>query len=220
MKFKLNTIYKKNIISFEESELIQNNLFNEIYNNKRNETLLFLEIHDVFTAGRSSNLNSDIIDKNPNIPIVNVLRGGKITYHGPGQLIIYFYMNLKNVFYPNQADLRIFINMLEVLMANSLSKLNIKNISIRPEINHGLWINDSKIMSIGINIKKYITSYGIAININPNLGFFDKIIPCGMQPNYKISSLHNEGYDYISKENVIDSILENVTIIFKNYKLE
>jgi lipoyl(octanoyl) transferase len=196
-------------------------LLSEILDGARNETIWFLEHESVFTAGKSA-LDSDFLGHtgiSKDIPIIKTNRGGKFTYHGPGQLIVYIFLNLKNVFYPFAPDLQKFIQMIEIWILNSLRMLGVRNLSLKPEVNHGIWIDKKKISAIGINVQKWVSSHGICVNIDPDMKFFEKIIPCGIS-NYGVTSLKEEGYDQITKDEIIDSMIKNFFEIFDNYKMK
>jgi lipoyl(octanoyl) transferase len=210
--FKVDIIYD-DFKDFEEALNIQSIILREVQEKKRNEAIWFLEHNSVITAGRSAS-DDDLVDKE--MKIVQINRGGKWTYHGPGQLIIYIFLNLKNIFHPNEPDLQKFIKMLETWVLNSLEELGVTNLSIKPEINHGIWIEKNKISAIGIHIQKWVTSHGISININPDLKFFEKIIPCGVA-NHGVTSLEKEGCDKITKKILIESMIKNFFNIFSNY---
>jgi lipoyl(octanoyl) transferase len=179
--------------------------------NKKPELLWFLEHNSVYTAGSSFEKN-DII--NNNINIVNTNRGGKITYHGIGQRIIYPIIKLHN------KDIKKYIYNLEDLIIKTLANFNIK--SYRKKDFIGIWVDhnneDKKIAAIGVHIKKWVAYHGVAININTNLSFFDNIVPCGID-NFKVTSLSELGYnityeqfDEKLKQNFNNILLQNNTI--------
>jgi lipoyl(octanoyl) transferase len=217
------------LADFEEALIFQNNILEDIIYNKKNETIWFLEHKSVYTAGRSSFVDIDFRgnidefdDKNQiyktedNIKIININRGGKITYHGPGQLIIYVFLNLKNVFSPFEPDIKNFISMLENWIVKSLEDLSIKNLGLHPDINRGVWLDMKKLCSIGISLKKWVSYHGISININPDMDFFKKIIACGVR-GYDVTSLEKEEYKNISKNDIVISMQKNFFTVFKNY---
>jgi lipoyl(octanoyl) transferase len=144
--------------------------------NKSNELIWTLEHPDVYTAGTSYN-KGDILDKS--IKILETNRGGKITYHGPGQLICYFVIDLKK----RKKDIRNFISIIEKTIIETLNFFNIKTFSDKENI--GIWYKDSKqikkVAAIGVRISKWIAYHGFSININNNLKKYDAIIPCGIK---------------------------------------
>ena len=144
--------------------------------NKSNELIWTLEHPDIYTAGTSYN-KGDILDKS--IKILETNRGGKITYHGPGQLICYFVIDLKK----RKKDIRNFISIIEKTIIETLNFFNIKTFSDKENI--GIWYKDSeqikKVAAIGVRISKWIAYHGFSININNNLKKYDAIIPCGIK---------------------------------------
>ena len=113
-----------------------------------------------------------------NIPIYRIERGGEVTYHGPGQLVMYPLLNLKHHNY--KQDLHWYLRQIEQVIIDTLSHYNIK--SNRDSINTGVWVNHNKIAAVGVSSSRWITTHGLAINVSPNLNHFDKeiMIPCGI----------------------------------------
>tara|TARA_Y100000590_G_C15678864_1_gene999022 strand:+ start:25 stop:648 length:624 start_codon:yes stop_codon:yes gene_type:complete len=149
----------------------------QLVNKKATKELIwFLEHPSIFTGG-SSFKKSEIIDKS--ISITKTSRGGKITWHGPGQLICYFVIDLNK----RDKDIRNFINILEQSIIKTLDEFNINSMSDRKKI--GIWHksqnNINKIGAIGIRVKKWIAYHGFSININNKLDEYKKIIPCGIK---------------------------------------
>ncbi len=175
----------------------------KIINNDAKELIWFLEHKTVYTAGTSFNKN-DILDKS--IKIIKTSRGGKITCHSPGQLVCYFVIDLKK----RKKDIRKFVISLEESIVETLKEFKIKSSSDRKNI--GIWVNhkneNKKIAAIGIRVKKWIAFHGFSINLNNNMDYFDKIIPCGLK-NKKVISL-----DELSKidHNHFKNILEKKLI--------
>ena len=167
-----------------------------------------LIIGSIFTAGSSSNKN-EILDKSINI--IKSSRGGKITWHGPGQLICYLAINLNN----RKRDIRKFINHIEKSIILSLRLYGINSYSDRKNI--GIWtkINnkEKKIAAIGIKVKKWIAYHGFSININSDISNYKKIIPCGIKDKEvtSLKKINNQSYTKLSKE-IIKNLLFNLKI--------
>ncbi len=146
------------------------------------ELIWFLEHKSIFTAGTSYK-EKEIIDKS--IKIFKSNRGGKITWHGPGQIICYVVIDLKK----RKKDIRKFILAIEKTIINTLEELNIKSFNDRNNV--GIWINDNneikKIAAIGIRVKKWIAFHGFSINYSNSLDEYKKIIPCGINDRGIIS---------------------------------
>ncbi len=147
----------------------------DVINNKKPELIWILEHPSVFTAGVSFK-DEDLLDKTQKIIKTN--RGGRITYHGPGQLVFYVVINLKK----RKQDIRWFINILENTLINTLR--NYKVVAKANRKNVGIWVKHKrkikKIAAIGIKIKKWVAYHGFSLNINVNLKEYKKIIPCGL----------------------------------------
>ena len=166
---------EKPVIYEDAKKMMEERLLN-LDLNKSNELIWTLEHPDVYTAGTSYD-KSDILDKS--IKILETNRGGKITYHGPGQLICYFVIDLKK----RKKDIRNFISIIEKTIIETLDFFNIKTFSDKENI--GIWHKEKektkKVAAIGIRISKWIAYHGFSINISNNLEKYDAIIPCGIK---------------------------------------
>ena len=166
--------------------------------NEDKELIWILEHEPIFTAGTSYSKN-DIIDKSINIYETN--RGGKITYHGPGQLMFYFVIDLRN----KNKDVRKFISIIENSIIETLREFKIESHADRENI--GIWFNNKgkleKVAAIGVRISNWIAYHGFCLNIKNDLEPYKKIIPCGISDK-KVTNLTK-----ISKSefNKIDEIL-------------
>jgi len=148
----------------------------DVYLGKKPEFLWMLEHDSIYTAGTSSK-NSDLLNKSINVIKTN--RGGKHTYHGPGQLVVYFVINLNK----REKDVRKFITKIENCIIHVLNEYNIKSHADKKNI--GIWVENKKkiekIAAIGIRIKKWVAYHGFSINITNDLSKYESIIPCGIQ---------------------------------------
>ena len=148
----------------------------DVLNNKKPELIWILEHPSVYTAGVSFREN-ELLDKSQKIIKTN--RGGRITYHGPGQLVFYVVINLKK----RRQDIRWFINILENTLINTLQ--NYRVVAKASRKNVGIWVKHKrktkKIAAIGIKIKKWVAYHGFSLNINVDLNKYNKIIPCGLK---------------------------------------
>jgi len=185
-------------IDYNESMKILEKRVNDVSLGKKEELLWILEHHSVYTAGTSSK-NRDLLDKK--IKVIKTNRGGKHTYHGPGQKIVYFVLNLNK----RKKDIRQLVHNIEKCIVNILLEYNIKAYS--DDKNIGIWVgnkNDSKkIAAIGIRVKKWIAYHGFALNINNNLNKYNSIIPCGLK-NKGVTNFENLG---IKNYQSIDKII-------------
>ena len=173
------------------------------------EEIWFLEHEKVFTAGSSSpkNLKESI----NSIPLIQVNRGGKMTYHGPGQLIIYPILNIKK----RKINIIEYINLLEEICIQVFNKNSIK-LFRKKEKNRGLWTSKNnkhkKIIFIGLRYSKGVIYHGLSINFNINLIEFRKIDPCGLDGN-EISSLKELNINY-NKKKITNELKEEFIEIF------
>ena len=184
-------------IEFLEKRVIDVNL------KKKKELIWILEHPPTFTAGKKF-MKNEIIDKK--IKLIHTSRGGKITWHGPGQLIFYFVINLNK----RNKDIRKFLSLIEKTIIESLKKYNIKSFTDRKNI--GIWVKDSKkikkIGAIGLKIKKWIAYHGFSLNINNTLKEYKKIIPCGINDKdmTNLTLIKKQNYRKIKNEILINFI--------------
>ena len=187
-------------IKFMEQRLV------EISKNKSKELLWILEHDDLYTAGTSYSEN-EILNKS--IKIFKTKRGGKITYHGPGQLICYFVIDLKK----RNKDIRKFISLIEKTIIDTLATYNIQTFSDKKNI--GIWYKEKsqikKVAAIGVRVSKWIAYHGFSLNINVNLKKYENIIPCGIK-NKGITNLKKiKNQDYTELEKIlIDNFIFNL----------
>jgi lipoyl(octanoyl) transferase len=180
----------------------------DINNNKKSDLIWLLEHEEIYTAGTSYK-EEDILNKEINLVKTN--RGGKITYHGPGQLICYFAINLKK----RQKDIRKFITLIEKTIIESLSEFNIKSFSDPKNI--GIWVEDKsnvkKVAAIGVRVSKWIAYHGFAININNDLLKYRNIIPCGISDKAvtNLKAINDQNYSMLS-DVIVDSFTKNLEI--------
>ena len=165
---------KAGLIDYDRALELQRSLHGEIAENQRPNTLLLLQHPPVYTAGRRT-LDSE--KPSDGSPVIDVDRGGKITFHGPGQIVGYPIVRLKN---PN--DVVGFVRELETALIGVCAELGIS--AERYCERSGVWIRDErgdrKIAAIGIRVARGTTMHGFALNVNPDLSYFDRIVPCGI----------------------------------------
>ena len=192
----------KEAIDFLEKRLVQ------INQKKETELIWILEHPNIYTAGTSYNEN-EILDKSINVVKTN--RGGKITYHGPGQTICYFVIDLNR----RKKDIRKFTTTIENIIIQTLKEYQINSFNDRDNI--GIWVNHKnkikKIAAIGIRVSKWIAYHGFSINVNNNLENYNKIIPCGIK-NKSVSNLKlikDQNYDGLNNK-IINNFIKNLEI--------
>ena len=188
-------------------KFMEKRLFN-IKRNLSNELIWILEHENIYTAGTSFKQN-EIKDKS--IKIFKTNRGGKITCHGPGQLVFYFVIDLKK----RGKDIRKFISIIEKTIIETLETFNVKTFSDKKNI--GIWYNDKseikKIAAIGIRISNWIAYHGFSININNDLDMYKAIIPCGIKDKgvTNLKKIIDQNYKALEKK-----LIENFILNLKN----
>ncbi len=161
-------------VSFNSAWRYQQELHQNRVENKINDTVLLLEHDHVYTFGKNADTNHLLPTYSRDADVVQIDRGGDITYHGPGQLVVYPIIDLHNY----KMSVSWYVRSLEKIIIHTLSDFNIK--SERREGLTGVWVEDEKIAAIGVRLSKWVTMHGFAINLNPDMSFFDGMIPCGI----------------------------------------
>jgi lipoyl(octanoyl) transferase len=197
------------LVDYQEGIKIMEGQLDRVINSMQPDTIFLLEHKEVYTAGTSHNVEELL--KPDSFPVIYTGRGGKFTYHGPGQRIIYPIINLNNT--DKVKDLKLYITQLEKWIILTLAELDVNAFPIQGKV--GIWIKnsrniESKIGAIGIRVRKWVTYHGIAINISPNLDNYSGIIPCGIN-DFPITSLEDMGinisiteFDIILKKKFIE----------------
>ena len=179
-----------------------------LHSQKTEELLWILSHPSIYTAGISTKSN-EILDKKINVIKTN--RGGKITWHGPGQTIFYFVINLSK----RKKDIRKFVNIIEKIIIDTLKEYNIKSFADRKNV--GIWVrrneNIEKVAAIGIKVRKWIAYHGFAININNDLEKYKKIIPCGITDKgiTNLKNIINQDYSSLDDQ-LIENFVSNLKI--------
>ncbi len=190
-------------ILYQDALTFMQNRVQKILSGEENQLLWLLQHQSVYTAGTSANEN-ELLDKNK-FPVHQTGRGGKFTYHGPGQRVAYLMLDLKKL-HNNEPDLKLFVRQIEDWVISSLDKVGIKAHTTKEHI--GVWVNhngrEEKIAALGIRVQKWVSFHGVAINVSTNLDDFKGIIPCGIEDK-GVTSLHALGINIEMKE--FDKIL-------------
>ena len=180
----------------------------DISQKNSNDLIWILEHEETYTAGTSFKEN-EILDKS--IKMIKTNRGGKITYHGPGQLICYFVIDLKK----RKKDIRKFISLIEKTIIETLKSFNIDTYSDRDNI--GIWYNNNlqikKVAAIGVRVSKWIAYHGFSINIKNDLQKYKAIVPCGIRDKgvTSLKEIKNQNYKDLS-ERLIKNFMINLKI--------
>ena len=197
---KIEIINSRELINYESAIEFMKTRINKIHTNNEDELIWFLEHDHVYTQGTSA--KDDEIIKLSNTNIIKTNRGGKTTYHGPGQRVIYFLINLNK----RKKDIRKFISIIEKSLISFLAVYNVEAKSFKDRV--GIWVTKSnnikfekekKIGAIGLRVSKWITYHGLSFNINPDMKYYDNINACGLK-NYKNTSLKELNVDINYRE--------------------
>ena len=206
----MNIEIKKSIkpVKYEVAIKLMEERLLDINSNKKSDLIWILEHEEIYTAG-SNYKEEEILNKD--IKLIKTKRGGKITYHGPGQLICYFVIDLKK----RKKDIRKFITLIEETIIDSLSKFNIKTFGDPKNI--GIWTDHkgeiNKVAAIGVRVSKWIAYHGFAININNDLSKYKDIIPCGISNKGVINLKEIKDQDYKDLDKIIiDMFSKNLEI--------
>jgi len=210
------------LIAYELAWHKQKQLFNEsialkLDNKKPKHHLIVCEHPHVYTLGKSAEMknlllnNSQLIDKN--IDLFEIERGGDITYHGPGQLVVYPIFDLEQL----GIGVKQFVFNIEQCIINTLTNLGIESERIDGRI--GIWLgkgtkNERKIAAIGIKCSRHITMHGLAFNVNTDLSLFNNIIPCGIIDK-GVTSIKNELSREISMVDIKNEMMKEFSTIFE-----
>ena len=184
------------VVDYVPTWELQKSIAADLVSGKSENTLLLLQHPSVYTAGR----RTEISDRPQNgTPVVDVDRGGKITWHGVGQIVGYPIIQLKN-----PTDVVGFVREIETALIDLCAELGIA--AERVCERSGVWVKDAngdrKIAAIGIRVAKGVTTHGFAINVNPDLSAYDQIIPCGIV-DAGVTSIAKE----LGKDVTIDEVL-------------
>ena len=195
-------------VKYEDALTFMEQRLREINEKKSDDLIWILEHEEIYTAGTSYK-ETEILDKS--IKIIKTNRGGKITYHGPGQLICYFVIDLKK----KGKDIRKFISAIEKTIIDTLKSYKIETFADKKNI--GIWYNnDSKIQkvaAIGVRVSKWIAYHGFSINVTNNLEKYNSIIPCGIKDKgvTNLNKINNQNYKNL-KDKIIENFIFNLKI--------
>ena len=160
--------------AYKDSWSLQKELLNRRSNNEINDTLIFVEHESVYTLGKNADENHILQNHPDDVQTFHIERGGDVTYHGPGQLVGYPIIDLRDY----KKSISWYMRSLEQVIINTLFEFDIK--AVRKNGLTGVWYNDEKIAALGVRVSKWITMHGFSLNINPDLNYYKSIIPCGI----------------------------------------
>ena len=195
-------------VKYEDALTFMEKRLYEINKNDSNDLIWILEHEEIYTAGTSFK-EKEILDKS--IKVIQTNRGGKITYHGPGQLICYFVIDLKK----RKKDIRKFISIIEKTIIDTIKFYKIDTFADKKNI--GIWYKKNneikKVAAIGVRVSKWVAYHGFSININNDLNKYNAIIPCGIVDKgvTSLKEIKNQNYD-----NLDDKLVEYFISNLKN----
>ena len=206
---KLVKVQELGVVDYLSAWQLQKQIAEEVLTGKIESTLLLLQHPSVYTAGRRTQLSDRPLD---NTPVIDVDRGGKITWHGIGQLVGYPIIKLKN-----SADVVGFVRELENALIQVCEEFGIT--AQRYCERSGVWVRDEKgdrkIAAIGLRVAKGVSTHGFALNVNPDLSAYLKIIPCGI-PDAKVTSISAELGEQINIEQVMPVLQKYICPVLEN----
>ncbi len=169
-------------MSYNSAWDIQKNYHQKVLTGKEQDTLILVEHEPVYTLGKNANDNHLLQSASEEIKVYRIERGGDITFHGPGQIVVYPILDLNRYI----KSVSWYMRTLEKIIIDTLSDFKIK-----AELKNGLtgvWVGDEKIGAQGVRISRWVTMHGLALNVNTDLKYFDGIIPCGIF-DYGVTSM-------------------------------
>jgi lipoate-protein ligase B len=200
------------LIDYKEAWDLQHDLWARRVRGEVPDLLLFLEHPHVITLGRRGNRSYLIVSEEEleamSIPIYHVERGGDVTYHGPGQLVVYPIFNLKEYGY----RLIRYVDQLEEVILGVLKDFGMEG--RKDSLNRGVWVNGDKIASIGVTIKRWVSFHGFSLNYETDLKYFDLIHPCGLVGK-KMTSIEKILGEKISRKSLVERICFHFKEVFQ-----
>ena len=164
---------------------LQIKLQTKLIDGVKRDCLLLVEHEPVYTLGKNADPNHLLQSRDKSINVYNIERGGDITFHGPGQLVVYPILNLAHY----KKSISWYMRSLEQLIINVLEKFEIKGNRVKDYT--GVWVGDKKIAAQGVRLSRWVTMHGFSINVNTDLSFYDGIIPCGIF-DHGVTSIEKE----------------------------
>ena len=190
-------------LDYKNSWNFQKELQKKVLNGDCLDSIIFVEHDSVYTFGKNSDKSNLLVSKDSKIKIYETERGGEITYHGPGQIVCYPILNLKNF----KQSVTWYMRALEEVIIETLKLFHIK--ASRKDGLTGVWVKDEKIGAQGVRMTKWVTMHGFALNVNTDLRFFNDIIPCGIK-DFGVTSIEK----IIGKEQDLSKVKEHILISF------
>ena len=195
-KILINDLGRKN---YETVLSMQKDLQEQRIKGDIPDTLILVEHEPVYTLGKNANRDHLLQSRDKSIEVFNIGRGGDVTFHGPGQLVGYPILDLRNY----KKSVSWYMRRLEELIIKVLKEFDIKGSRIKGLT--GVWVNNRKIGAQGVRISRWVTMHGFSINVCPQLSYYDGIIPCGIF-NYEVTSMENCLNERLSMEKIKNTV--------------
>ena len=186
---------------------LQKEMQQQRINGNIEDTLILVEHDPVYTLGKNANEDHLLQSRDESVDVFNIERGGDITFHGPGQLVGYPILDLSNY----KKSVSWYMRTLEQVLIDTLIEFK-----ITAQQNDGLtgvWVGDEKIAALGVRISRWVTMHGFALNVNPDLSFYDGIIPCGIF-DHGVTSMEQLLGETQNSDNVKNMVIEKFNKYF------
>jgi lipoyl(octanoyl) transferase len=204
-------LIKPGITNYHEAWDYQKKLFDKVVRERSQNYLILTEHHPVITIGKTGSQNNLLTPpsqlSSKGIDLVEIDRGGDITFHGPGQMVGYPILDLSQF----HKDIHWYLRTIEEVIIRVLKGFGIQGKRI-PDLT-GVWVNDKKICAIGVKVTRWVTMHGFALNISTDLNYFNHIIPCGIS-DHGVTSIFEEIGNIVDQNDVINSLCNNFNILF------
>ena len=186
---------------------LQKEMQQQRINGNIEDTLILVEHDPVYTLGKNANEDHLLQSRDESVDVFNIERGGDITFHGPGQLVGYPILDLSNY----KKSVSWYMRTLEQVLIDTL--IEFKIIAQRNDGLTGVWVGDEKIAALGVRISRWVTMHGFALNVNPDLSFYDGIIPCGIF-DHGVTSMEQLLGETQNSDNVKNMVIEKFNKYF------
>ena len=186
---------------------LQKEMQQQRINGNIEDTLILVEHDPVYTLGKNANEDHLLQSRDESVDVFNIERGGDITFHGPGQLVGYPILNLSNY----KKSVSWYMRTLEQVLIDTLIEFKIT--AQRNDDLTGVWVGDEKIAALGVRISRWVTMHGFALNVNPDLSFYDGIIPCGIF-DHGVTSMEQLLGETQNSDNVKNMVIEKFNKCF------
>jgi len=212
----LCVVYRLGLVGYREAYHLQRKLLRQRFDGEIKDTILLLEHLPTITIGKSGKLENVLVSQaqlaREGISLFFTDRGGDVTYHGPGQLVAYPIIDLRQ----RDRDVHKYVHDLEEVVIRTLNDFSIE--AHRDDSHAGVWVEDEEIAAIGLSIKRWITMHGIALNVNPKLEHFSLINPCGFSDR-RATSISKLLSQDVPMEEVMHRLIARFSDVF-NVRIE